>query len=121
MVIPWQWGQKNAISKGFCHGQGNVKEKNGMSIYNYRYQVDVYIHIYFQEGQHSPRGAWALHTPPLLPVWERGTRSSASRNLKSIHRGEQGKLDGVGAARIASASRASATMCWCMNLKSVSC
>ena len=39
--------------------QGNVKEKNGMSIYNYRYQVDVYIHIYFQEGQHSPRGAWA--------------------------------------------------------------
>ena len=39
--------------------QGNVKEKNGLSIYNYRYQVDVYIHIYFQEGQHSPRGAWA--------------------------------------------------------------
>ena len=52
-----------------------------------------------------------LHTPRLLPVWERRTRSSASRNLKSIHRSERGKLDGVGAARIAPASRASATMC----------
>jgi hypothetical protein len=48
MVIPWQWGQKNAISKGFCHG-----------VYHDRYQVDVYTHIYSQEGQHLFCETWA--------------------------------------------------------------
>jgi hypothetical protein len=52
MVIPWQWGQKNAISKGFCHG-----------VYHDRYQVDVYTHIYSQEGQHLFCETWAT---PLI-------------------------------------------------------
>jgi hypothetical protein len=38
---------------------GNVKEEKGLSIYKYRYQVDVYTHIYLQQGQHLFCGAWA--------------------------------------------------------------
>jgi hypothetical protein len=39
--------------------QGNIKEEKGLTIYKYRYQVDVYIHIYLQEEPHPPCGAWA--------------------------------------------------------------
>jgi len=38
---------------------GNVTQDKGMSIYKYRYQVDVYTHIYSQEGQHLFCEPWA--------------------------------------------------------------
>ena len=39
--------------------QLDVNEEDGLSIYKYRYQVDVYIHICRQGGQHPSIGAWA--------------------------------------------------------------
>ena len=34
--------------------KGNVKEERGLIIYKYRYEVDVYIHIYLLGGATPP-------------------------------------------------------------------
>ena len=62
--------------------QGDVNEEDGLSIYKYRYQVDVYTHIYLQEGQHLFCGAWAtLWTTCIYRIYLLG---GATPPLRSV-------------------------------------